>query len=68
MFLYQITITNVEKVAKGRYNVIYIYKLQLSEHHHKGYINSPFYPDLAKCIQLLVHPNFKSLQESKMLK
>jgi hypothetical protein len=75
MFLYQVTTINGEKVAKGQYNVICIYcsgewpsKLRLLEHHHRGYINSPFYPNSTKCIQLHVYPNFKSPQDNKMLK
>ncbi len=59
---------------KGWYDVICIYysgewpnKLQLLEHCHRGYINSPFYLDLAKHVQLFVYLNFKSPQENKML-
>jgi hypothetical protein len=41
---------------------------RLSKHHHKGYIKLSFYPNLAKRVQLPNYPNFKSPQESKMLK
>jgi hypothetical protein len=75
LFLYEIIATNAKKLAKGRYNAICIYyggewpnKFQLSKHHHKGCINSPFYLDSTKHVQLPVYPNFKAPWESKMLK
>ncbi len=75
LFLYQIVAINAKKLAKGQYNAIYIYyggewpnKFQLSKHRHKGYINSPFYFNSTKHVQLPVYLNFKSPWESKMLK
>jgi hypothetical protein len=71
----QVTPKDSDKTSKGHQDVFYIYyggkwpnKQRLSEHRHKVYNKTPFYPNSSKHVQLPVYPNFKYAQETKKLK
>jgi hypothetical protein len=75
MLACQITPKDNDKTSKGWQDAIYIYcggkwpnKHRLLEHQHKGYNKTPFYPNSSKHVQLLMYPNFKSIQKPKTLK